>query len=357
MVANLRMYVVEKHDAFCYSIFISTLNVDLCAIEVYLGEINLGLSYGEVHQSTSLVVYVLPSRYLSGCFRFVFFHFLSPFHCLYFLLYYTMSTSIRVKIYSFFWTIPMSLILLLLILFLAILAVVWHFLSADSPPSIRGDVLLVFAHPDDEAMFFSPLLHLLKSKGITTHFLCLSNGNFEGIGTIREAELHRSANFFGISNRNTKIINNEDLQDSMTAKWPPNVVEKEVERYLERAMNISTIITFDKFGVSQHPNHVACHEGVKRLKKKFPPGLIFLELKTHPLPCKYLGAGSLLLPSVSLFRQRPKSRTSFDVIIPPTSFLTCFKAMKMHASQLKWFRYLFIFFSSYSCRNAFSEIL
>lgn len=250
----------------------------------------------------------------------------------------------------------MSFLFILGICFFVVLGVVWRSLSSASLPSIRGDVLLVFAHPDDEAMFFSPLLHYLKSKEVTTHFLCLSNGNFEGLGTTRETELHGSAHFFGVSRRNTRIINDSELQDSMTAKWPPHVVKKEVERYLEKAMNISTIITFDKYGVSQHPNHVACHEGVKLLKRKFPPGLIFLQLKTHCLLFKYLGAGSLLLRSVSLFRKRTISRTCFDVVIPPSSFLTCFSAMRIHASQLKWFRYLFIFFSSYSCRNEFSEL-
>lgn len=250
----------------------------------------------------------------------------------------------------------MSVVLFFGVFLVGILGVAWHFLSVALPPSIRGDVLLVFAHPDDEAMFFTPLLHFLKEKGIVAHFLCLSNGNFEGLGKTRESELYASASFFGISGKNTRIVHNSELEDSMTANWPPSLIRKEVERYLEKAMSIGTIVTFDKFGVSQHPNHIACHEGVKLLKRNFPPGITFLQLKTHSLPLKYFGAVSLLRPSALLFRKRSKTRTSFDIVIPPTSFFSCLRAMKMHASQLKWFRYLFVFFSSYSCRNEFTEL-
>lgn len=37
-------------------------------------------------------------------------------------------------------------------------------------------VLLVTAHPDDEAMFFAPALHQLQQTGTSIHILCLSNG-------------------------------------------------------------------------------------------------------------------------------------------------------------------------------------
>lgn len=37
-------------------------------------------------------------------------------------------------------------------------------------------VLLVVAHPDDETMFFSPLLLSLTLFGVPVHVLCLSNG-------------------------------------------------------------------------------------------------------------------------------------------------------------------------------------
>ena len=57
--------------------------------------------------------------------------------------------------------------------------------------------MLVIAHPDDEAMFFRPLLDDL-SHTHEFYMLCLSNGNADGLGKIREKELETSAKFFNI---------------------------------------------------------------------------------------------------------------------------------------------------------------
>jgi LmbE family N-acetylglucosaminyl deacetylase len=38
------------------------------------------------------------------------------------------------------------------------------------------NIMLVTAHPDDEAMFFAPTLHKLQQQGTTIHILCLSTG-------------------------------------------------------------------------------------------------------------------------------------------------------------------------------------
>lgn len=39
-----------------------------------------------------------------------------------------------------------------------------------------SSVLLVTAHPDDEAMFFAPTISRLQQQGASIHILCLSNG-------------------------------------------------------------------------------------------------------------------------------------------------------------------------------------
>ena len=45
----------------------------------------------------------------------------------------------------------------------------------------RG-VLLVTAHPDDEAMFFVPTILALQARSVRVHVLCLSTGEFDGLG-------------------------------------------------------------------------------------------------------------------------------------------------------------------------------
>ena len=46
-------------------------------------------------------------------------------------------------------------------------------------------VLLVIAHPDDEAMFFVPMLVRMKQKKVRLCVLCLSTGDAAGLGAIR----------------------------------------------------------------------------------------------------------------------------------------------------------------------------
>lgn len=60
-------------------------------------------------------------------------------------------------------------------------------------------VLLITAHPDDECMFFTPTIVNFISKGIEIDLLCLSTGNFDGIGMQRKGELIKSAKVLGIS--------------------------------------------------------------------------------------------------------------------------------------------------------------
>jgi N-acetylglucosaminylphosphatidylinositol deacetylase len=46
------------------------------------------------------------------------------------------------------------------------------------------DVLIVIAHPDDEVMFFLPLISQLSGV-FKIHLLCISNGNADGLGETR----------------------------------------------------------------------------------------------------------------------------------------------------------------------------
>ena len=66
-------------------------------------------------------------------------------------------------------------------------------MTFSSSSSITPRLLLVIAHPDDEAMFFSPLLLSYHSKK-SIFILCLSNGNYEGHGEIRTQEVLWSMN-------------------------------------------------------------------------------------------------------------------------------------------------------------------
>ena len=62
------------------------------------------------------------------------------------------------------------------------------------PQPLTGETLiLVIAHPDDEAMFFYPTI----SRAKRLHIICLSNGGYDGLGEQREKELQRAARRLG----------------------------------------------------------------------------------------------------------------------------------------------------------------
>lgn len=60
-------------------------------------------------------------------------------------------------------------------------------------------VVFVIAHPDDESMFFAPTLSTLRDRLQQECFiLCLSTGNYDGLGETRETELLAAGALCGI---------------------------------------------------------------------------------------------------------------------------------------------------------------
>jgi N-acetylglucosaminylphosphatidylinositol deacetylase len=72
-------------------------------------------------------------------------------------------------------------------------------------------VLLVIAHPDDEAMFFSPLL-IDTNAASNISLLCLSTGDFDGLGSCRRVELLKSADCYNIDRERVHIIDHPSLK-------------------------------------------------------------------------------------------------------------------------------------------------
>lgn len=65
------------------------------------------------------------------------------------------------------------------------------------PPFAFRRVLLLTAHPDDECLFFSPTLLALAHHQV--YSLTLSTGNADGLGNLRQRELHGSLDVLGVS--------------------------------------------------------------------------------------------------------------------------------------------------------------
>jgi len=60
--------------------------------------------------------------------------------------------------------------------------------------------------------------------------LCLSNGNFDGLGKTREKEMHASARYLGF--KDSRVLDHPELQDGMKSYWDPEVIAEEIKKYM-----------------------------------------------------------------------------------------------------------------------------
>ncbi|CAI5745892.1 unnamed protein product [Peronospora destructor] len=217
-------------------------------------------------------------------------------------------------------------------------------------------------------MFFLPLLHSLQknsSNSWQTHLLCLSRGNFNGLGSIREKELKACATYIGLSLEHVQALEDPKLQDGMQNQWDVAHIAVIVAEYVKKN-EIDAIFTFDDYGVSGHPNHIATYYGVKQAvseqqeKCNTPTAEDGKEtkvvrgwaLESTTLLRKYVGLLDTAL-SFWLSRQREDERQFVFVFRPMWNY----NAMALHQSQFVWYRRLFVAFSRYTFINTFHPLL
>ncbi|KAM0892353.1 hypothetical protein ACQ4PT_025813 [Festuca glaucescens] len=245
--------------------------------------------------------------------------------------------------------------------------------SPRFPLPLRGDrrtrnVLLVLAHPDDESMyvaplssspllgarkvldenhvssdsrgklrrFFTPTILFLKSKGHSIHILCMSLGNADGLGNIRKEELYKAC---------------ATLKDGFQEKWDHRLLAELTMEQIH-LWDIDTIVTFDSYGVSGHPNHRDVHHGISKLLHENQQGNIEAwELVSLNMFRKYSGPVDIWLSSLI----SSSSKQPMCCLVNCTPSRT-FEAMAAHRSQWVWFRRLFVRFSSYTYMNMLRKI-
>lgn len=222
------------------------------------------------------------------------------------------------------------------------------FLPAAASPSVVG---LVIAHPDDECMFFTPTLVHLKASGHALHILCLSSGNADGLGRVRAKELAASAKLLGVDSI-TLIDDERQLADGLRTQWSAEVIQRHVAAFTQ-ARRVDTLLTFDDGGISGHPNHIDTYRGVRAfLSAQHRDGVVGYSLLSTPIWRKYAGLadGALSFGEDALraMFSRPADRIHFVSLLQPGLVHRC---MAAHASQLVWYRRLFIIFSRYTYLN------
>jgi N-acetylglucosaminylphosphatidylinositol deacetylase len=229
--------------------------------------------------------------------------------------------------------------------------------------------LLVVAHPDDEVMFFSPLLECMaRFPKRQFHLLCLSTGNFDGLGEMRKEELLKCVQIFNIAQDYVHIVDHPALQDGMDNVWPMDVISSTVIEYISKFRDIdvvsfdsvdrtveilnvydftsSQVFTFDSYGVSGHPNHIATFHGVKHallsLQNNSSASIKGYCLSSKNLVRKYLGLFDIIF-----------SLCLDENVLVSWALIKTILGMQAHQSQNIWHRKIFILISSYSYINCF----
>lgn len=102
-------------------------------------------------------------------------------------------------------------------------------------------------------------------------FIYLILGNKYGQGKQRKTELFNACRVLGIEEQNVCIYNCSVLPDDPKTRWREDVIAQIILKKVE-SLEIDTLITFDKHGVSRHSNHCSIYYAVAYLsiEKKIP---------------------------------------------------------------------------------------
>ena len=206
-----------------------------------------------------------------------------------------------------------------------------------------GRVLLVSAHPDDETLFFAPLILAAPSN---TFLLCLSTGDAYGLGRQRSEELIASTQSLGIPHEQVRWVDHPECRDGMTTHWSLPVVCQCVEEFIHQ-IQPSLVVSFDEFGVSGHVNHMDVSKGVQQVKLRLQntyPHLVFLQLKSCNVLRKFIGVLDIC-PSLMFEEHVAINFNLWRVLY----------GLLLHRTQITWYRILFVIFSRFTYVNTFKE--
>lgn len=223
-------------------------------------------------------------------------------------------------------------------------------LWSDRMLSGCGRVLFVIAHPDDECMFFGPTIVSLVQSKAQVYLVCLSVGDMYGHGKDRKKELWSACETLGINSSLIWLYNHDKLKDDPKVEWRAGLVASMILRAVE-TLDIDTIITFDKRGVSGHKNHISIYRAMAMLKSRnsLPSNCRVYLLESVSILRKYTFYADLLLSL--LFKH------SYLHVSSMKEHKLIVSAMAKHISQYVWYRKLFMLFSRYAYVNTLSTFI
>lgn len=219
------------------------------------------------------------------------------------------------------WIVNVILIVVIVVIVLFLLKGVEHPIKGHiNLPETNPKVLFVFAHPDDETMFFAPAILTLRHQKIPIYFLCLSSGDHEGRGGERRRELIQLGKHLGISEENIEIKSYRDQPDLY---WDGDEIATDINSAVNR-WSITTVISFDERGVSGHANHISCYRGLRKYRGN---------AKRYKLI------------------SRMKSDENADICVKVNSWCYAMQMLSYHKSQFTWWRKLGIILGRHTYHN------
>ena len=121
------------------------------------------------------------------------------------------------------------------------------------------NILLVFAHPDDESFTSAGTVVKMVKAGWQIHLICATKGDAgmrgpheetADVGTLREKELDESSKIVGISS-----ITHLGYRDGKMSDINPGELEDILYKKLLE-LHPDIVITFEPNGISNHPDHM-----------------------------------------------------------------------------------------------------
>jgi len=216
----------------------------------------------------------------------------------------------------------------------------------------KKGVCLLIAHPDDETMFFVPTILALRRDKIDVRVLCMSNGSHDGLGKVREKELLKACAKLGVQEDHVTIVDDKRLQDGPNNNWEVSAISEHLLPFIDKH-NIGALVTFDNYGISGHPNHIALHTAVAELRenKALDPAKVRVHrLQSVALFRKFSGPMCYLERRFLFVGLGKKTQTVFALDVA-----LVYGCLWAHKSQAVWYRSLFVLFSRYTYMNVLKE--
>lgn len=207
--------------------------------------------------------------------------------------------------------------------------------------------LFVFAHPDDESFSSGGTIAKLKKSGAVIKLITATKGEDgetnnickkEDLGITREKELRLAAKILGIDQ-----IFFLGFMDGALNKIPKNILKNKILGILKKEKP-DIVITFDRNGGSNHPDHIAISKAATNAFMEYSKSAKKRVCFYHTaIPQSYLAK---YRKSGLEYKAYGKMAGTADeeittVVDIKSTFSTKIKALKCHKTQQKdWERYL-----------------